>query len=380
MLRLIILFLILLIPDLYVFTCVMADTAWYWKVLLSLPSVAYFVVLWMVMKLGDIRQSMLNLFFALLLCPVVATILFSVVSLLGSLCGLIWKCNISAFYISGIVLVGIWLVICGYGLGWGWKRIVINRKDIVFPKLPRSFNGYKIVHISDLHIGTYKKSPECVRNIVDAVNSLQPDVIFFTGDLINKEVSEINGFIDILRRLHATDGIYSVLGNHDFCRYRIYRFPDSPLKEFERLTEIQKSLGWKLLRNESVTILRGNDKISVIGVDYYSPRTRKNSTLTDALNGVDRHNFKILLTHDPSHWRAEVTTSFFDISLTLSGHTHAMQFKIGRWSPARWRYREWGGLYRQSEQYLFVSQGIGENVAFRFGAYPEIGFITLKNT
>ena len=202
-------------------------------------------------------------------------------------------------------------------------------------------------------------------------------MIVFTGDLVNSSSEEIGQFTSVLSRMEARDGILSVLGNHDYCLYKQYTGSDSPERELAEVIRIEEAVGWRLLRNESIRIMRGNDSIVIVGVDNAGSRMFPDkSDLPKALRGLSEEEFKILLSHDPSHWRREVLPTT-GIDLTLSGHTHAMQFKIGNWSPSKWTYPEWGGLYKEGKQQLYVSTGIGENIAFRFGAYPQIVVLTL---
>lgn len=282
------------------------------------------------------------------------------------------------FNVVALIISAAWLSISLYGIMIGWKKITVESIAVSSTKIPKSFDGYRIVQLSDFHIGTYMDSPRTVERIVDEVDRLKPDLIVFTGDLVNSASDELIPFLDVLGRLKAKDGIISVLGNHDYCLYRNYEAPDSPVKQLSKIIDYEKEIGWKLLRNEHQMIVRGNDSIAIIGVDNAGSRMFPDkSDLSKAIKGLNNSDYKILLSHDPSHWRREVLPKT-NIDLTLSGHTHAMQFKVGNWSPSKWSYPEWGGLYEYYNQKLYVSTGIGENIAFRFGAYPQIVLITLK--
>lgn len=373
----IILAVVLGLLDTYILLGVIPKVQWWVKTLFLLPSLAYLFVMVRII-LGDMRQTMLNWLFWLTLCVVLTLLLFCVVSLLGKGIGLIWHPAASIFNILGILFALVWLGISLYGTFFGWKRVTVEEVAISSPKIPDAFKGYRIVQLSDFHIGTYHASPRTVEKIVEKVNSLNPDLIVFTGDLVNSSSEEIDEFKPILSRLKAKDGVYAVLGNHDYCLYRDYTAPDSPAKQLAKVVADESEIGWKMLRNESVRITHGNDTIALLGVDNAGGRRfTDQSDLTKAMRGLPGDEFKILLSHDPSHWRREVLPAS-DIDLTLSGHTHAMQFKIGNWSPSVWTYPEWGGLYKEGTRQLYVSTGIGENIAFRFGAYPQIVLITLE--
>ena len=362
--------------DAYILCGVISKSPLWVKALILLPSLAYLFVIVKLM-LGDMRQSMLNLLFWLTLCVVFTTLIFCIISLIGKGIGLFWSPGFRMLNIIGAVLALIWLGISLYGIFYGWKKITVENVNITSPRIPSAFKGYKIVQLSDFHIGTYDLAPKTVEKIVEKVNSLQPDLIVFTGDLVNSSSDEIDQFKNVLNRLKAKDGVYSVLGNHDYCLYRKYTAPDSPARQLAKVVATEEDMGWHMLRNESVRIVRGNDTIALLGVDNAGGRRfTDQSDLPKAVKGIPAEEFKVLLSHDPSHWRREVLPDS-DIDLMLAGHTHAMQFKIGNWSPSAWTYPEWGGLYHEGERQLYVSTGIGENVAFRFGAYPQIVLITL---
>lgn len=374
----IILGILLLLSDTYIVFGVMGNMSWWWRGLLILPTLVYFAVILKIFISGDWRQTMLNLLFWLTLCVVLPSIIFAVVSLLGKGISMLWHPGGMIFNIIALVVTISWLSIALYGIFVGWKKVTVEDVAVSSPKIPKTFDGYKIVQLSDFHIGTYLESPTTVSRIVDEVNSLNPDLIVFTGDLVNSSSDEIQPFISELGRLKAKDGILSVLGNHDYCLYREYTAPDSPAKELAKVISTEEKIGWKLLRNEHIQLTKGNDSIAIAGVDNAGSRMFPDkSDLPKAVGGLKTEEFKILLSHDPSHWRREVLPKS-DIDLMLAGHTHAMQFKIGNWSPSKYTYHEWGGMYSDGKRQLYVSTGIGENIAFRFGAYPQIVLITLK--
>ena len=371
--------LLLILCDSYIIYGVLGASPLWVKWLIIIPAAAYIAVILFMMTARDAGQKTLNLLFWLTLCIVIPTLLFTIVSLLGKGIGFAFPTAVKAGNYIAILLSVMWIVISLYGILFGWRKIEVERVDVTSSKVPESFNGYKIVQLSDFHIGTYATAPGCVERIVDRVNSLNPDLIVFTGDLVNSSSDEIKGFTEILSRLHAKDGIYSVLGNHDYCLYRQYYGDDTPAKQLAEVIDYEKRIGWKMLRNRSEQIVRGNDSIALIGVDNAgSGAFPDKSDLKGALKGLSQSEYKILLSHDPSHWRREVLPES-DIDLMLAGHSPAMQFKIFGWSPSEWIYPEWGGLYTENGRQLYVSTGIGENVAFRFGAWPQIVEITLHN-
>lgn len=347
-------------------------------VLFLFPTLLYCILLIKTFLFGDVSQHILNSLFRGTLLVVLSTLLFVIISLIGKGIGLLWPPASHIFNILGIVVVVVWIGMVLYGSIEGWKKVTVENVNVSSPKIPGAFNGFKIVQLSDFHIGTYADSPETVTRIVNEVNSLNPDLIVFTGDLVNSSPEEITQFKNILSELKARDGVLSVLGNHDYCLYREYKAPDTPEKALAKVVNNEDEIGWRLLRNDSYIIRRGNDSIAIVGVDNAGSRMFPDkSNLPKAIRNLSSDSFKILLSHDPSHWRREVLPTT-DIDLTLSGHTHAMQFKLGNWSPSKWTYPEWGGMYEEGMQKLYVSTGIGENIAFRFGAWPQIVLITLQ--
>lgn len=369
--------LVLLLCDSYIVFGILGSNSWWIKSLLLVPSIAYVAVIVFTLLTKDAKQGMLNLLFWLTLCVVIPTLLFTLLSLMGKGVGLVFPSVVRIVDFFALSLSVVWIGISLYGILFGWKKISVERVEVSSCRIPESFNGYRIVQLSDFHIGTYASAPGCVDRIVERVNSLKPDLIVFTGDLVNTSSSEIEGFTEVLSRLRAKDGVYSVLGNHDYCLYRHYSGEDTPAKQLAKVVGMEKEIGWTLLRNESVQIVCGKDSIALVGVDNAGSRGFiDRSDLKKATQGLPEDEFKILLSHDPSHWRREVLPES-DIDLMLAGHTHAMQFKLFGWSPSVWTYPEWGGLYTEGPRNLYVSTGIGENIAFRFGAWPQIVMITL---
>lgn len=265
-----------------------------------------------------------------------------------------------------------------YGFTHGWKRLEVNQVTYSSPDLPPYFDGYKILHFSDFHLGTFPKGSDFVDKVVECANNEDVEMMMFTGDLVNNSADEVLPYLDTLTELHAPDGIYSVWGNHDYCEYGNNHSIGALRKNRRKLFEYQKQLGWTQLMNEHVTLSHGLASIEIIGVENAgNPPFSNRANLKKAMKGiVDKKAFKILLTHDPHHWRKEALKA--GIHLTLSGHTHAGQILIGKLTPARLAFKEWGGIYRQGTQMLYVSAGIGGSFPFRLGAWPEMTVITLK--
>lgn len=258
----------------------------------------------------------------------------------------------------------------------------LREVDLEFSRLPEAFDGYRIVQISDLHVGSWGTDTAFVAKVVDEVNALEPDVVFFTGDIVNRHSTELLPFIPVLSRLHAADGVISILGNHDYGDYIDWKSPEEKAGNMHLLYDFDDRLGWDLLRNEHRCIKHGADSIMVVGVENWGdPPFPTYGKLDVAYPALTDDNFKILLTHNPAHWRAQVLSET-NIDLSLSGHTHAMQIEADifglRLSPAVWRYKEWGGVYREDGQVLYVNIGLGEvALPMRVGATPEITLITL---
>ena len=264
-----------------------------------------------------------------------------------------------------------------FGFIEGWKRLELKHITFTSPDLPPYFDGYRLVQITDFHLGSFPPGNDFVQKVVDATNNEEPDMILFTGDLVNNQASEVEPYQDTLKQLHASDGIYSIWGNHDYCEYGNNHSIGALKRNRRMLYGYQESLGWHQLMNEHHVVSHGMASIAIIGVENPGqPPFTNRSNLKKAMKGLNPDMFKILLSHDPHHWRREVVGK--KIQLTLAGHTHAGQLKIGKWTPARMAFKEWGGAYRIGEQMLYVSSGIGGSFPFRLGAWPELTVITLK--
>ena len=271
-----------------------------------------------------------------------------------------------------------------YGMFRGKYNFKVLSYKLEYDDLPEAFEGFKIAQISDIHSGSFD-SPKKVQYGVDLVNAQDADVVFFTGDLVNNRAEEILPWIQTFRKINAKHGVYSILGNHDYGDYSPWESPEAKKKNMEDLKKAQKKMGWDLLLNESRFIEKKGQRIAILGVENWgSGGFKKAGDLNKALSNVAAEDFKILMSHDPSHWEAEVIPHPFNIHLTLSGHTHGMQFGIEipgwiKWSPIKWRYKQWAGIYEKLNQRLNVNRGFGY-LAYpgRVGIWPEVTVITLN--
>ena len=374
---LLIITLLFILPDLYISLALMRGAAWWAHLLLWLPSIVAFVILLSV-RFSGLGAVKMQLFIGLLLCIALPQLLFSVFSILGKLIGMAWHPAANIGNVTGLCLASVLALTMLYGVIFGWKQLTVKQVELSFPTLPAEFDGYKIVHLSDLHIGTHGQQTAFLEKMVQRVNEQQADLIVFTGDLVNTSADELKPFETILSQLQAPDGVISVLGNHDYCLYGMKERPADPRDGAKQLVQNEKQMGWNLLLNEHRMIQHNGAQIAIIGVENTGkPPFPEIGDLKAAMAGVPDSVFTILLSHDPSHWRMEVLPNTH-IPLTLSGHTHAAQVKIGRWSPVQWLYTEWSGLYTEGEQHLFVSEGVGGTIPFRLGAQPEIVVFTLR--
>jgi len=261
---------------------------------------------------------------------------------------------------------------------------MIKNVQLSFENLPGAFRGLKIVHISDIHSGSFN-DPKGVAKGIEMILEQKPDLILFTGDLVNDMAIEMDPYKDLMSRLNAPMGVYSVLGNHDYGDYAIWPHKGVTKEQnLMNLKQVHSDIGWRLLMNEHVVLEKGGEKIALLGIENWSAKGRfpKHGKLDKAYEGTASYPFKILMSHDPSHWDAEVKQQYKDINLTLSGHTHGMQFGVEipgfKWSPVQYLYKQWAGLYEEANQKLYVNRGFGFiGYPGRVGILPEITLIEL---
>ncbi len=259
----------------------------------------------------------------------------------------------------------------------------VKKVKLSYDNVPSAFKGLKIILISDIHSGSFMNK-KAVQRGVDKILKEEPDIILFTGDLVNDRASEMDNYIDVFSQLKASMGVYSIMGNHDYGDYVVWESLQEKNENLEQLKQVHKKLGWRLLMNENIVFEKNDEKIALLGVENWSANARfpRHGVLKDAYSGAENIPFKILMTHDPSHWDAQVRTEYPDIDLTLSGHTHGMQFGIDipgfKWSPVQYVYHHWSGLYTENRQKLYVNPGFGFiGYPGRVGILPEITLITL---
>ena len=270
-----------------------------------------------------------------------------------------------------------------YGITKGKYNYKVLKYTLFYDDLPQEFDGYKVTQISDIHSGSFDEKAK-IEYAVDLINEQASDVIMFTGDLVNSKTSEMLPWKSVFSKLSAKDGVFSVLGNHDYGDYLRWPSEEAKIKNFQDMLTLQKDMGFQLLLNESKFIEKDGARLAVIGVENWGKGFKQKGDLKKATSQISKDDFKILLSHDPSHWQYEVIDDKLHYQLTLSGHTHGMQFGIEipgvfKWSPIKWRYKYWAGLYQNAGQFLNVNRGFGF-LAFpgRVGIWPEITVITLK--
>ena len=271
-----------------------------------------------------------------------------------------------------------------YGIFEGRYNFKVIKQAIFFPDLPEDFDGFTITHISDIHSGSFDNS-EKINYAVDLINQQNSDLLLFTGDIVNAKAEEMQPWIATFNRLIAPAfGKFSILGNHDYGAYLEWKSEADKVKNFENIKDLHRQIDFKLLLNEHVKIQKNNAEIAIVGVENWGKHFVKIGDIARASNGIEATDFKILMTHDPSHWEEEVKNHFKNFQLTLSGHTHGMQFGIEipgifKWSLAQYVYKQWAGLYENMGRYIYVNRGFGFHAyPGRVGIMPEITVITLK--
>ncbi|MBT1705474.1 metallophosphoesterase, partial [Chryseosolibacter indicus] len=270
-----------------------------------------------------------------------------------------------------------------YGIISGAHDYRIRRVTVTLPNLPKNFDGLRIGQLSDIHSGSFFNKA-AVKGGVEMMLAQKPDILFFTGDLVNNEASEVKEYIDIFNKLKAPLGVYSVTGNHDYGDYQHWDSMEAKRRNFRDLVAAHKQMHYNILMNEHKIIQLGSDKIAIIGNENWGAgRFSKYGRLKDAYQGVEDASVKLLLSHDPSHWDAQVRSEFPDIDIMFAGHTHGFQFgvEVGniKWSPSQYVYKQWAGLYQEGKQYLYVNRGFGYlGYPGRIGMPPELTIMELK--
>lgn len=286
---------------------------------------------------------------------------------------------------AALVAGGVPLATLTYGIvrnAYRYRRFAV---DVPIAGLPASLDGFKIVQISDMHSGSWTRS-EPLNDAVKLINDEQGDIVCFTGDLVNNEAREMLPFVDIFKQVKGKHGVFSVLGNHDYGDYRPWDTPEDKEANMQLLYKTHADLGWDLLRDENRIIEIDGYRLAVMGVENWGETLRfpRKADLAKAYRGVEDCDCKVLLSHDPTHWDARIRPGYPDIDLTLSGHTHGFQFGVEipgfKWSPSKYIYKQWAGLYREGEQFLYVNRGLGFlGYPGRVGILPEVTVLTLRS-
>ena len=347
-------------------------------------TVLWGVIIGMPVRGGD--DSSLDTLMWLLIVYVsflIPKIIFVILDLLACIPRLFGRGRIKPLTMIGFILAVLAFATIWWGALVNRYRTQIIDEDIYIPDLPAAFEGYRIVQFSDFHVGTYGSDTTFVDKVVNEINALHPDLIVFTGDIVSRRTSELLPFIGPLSRLSAPDGVYSVLGNHDYGDYYNWLTPEAKENNMTQMRSLQRRMGWHLLDNEHVDIHRGNDSIVLIGVENIGdPPFPVYGDLKEAYPHTGDSRVKILLTHNPAHWNTDIADNdSMHVALTLSGHTHAMQMSAFGKSPATMRYKTWGGLYtdQSGAHQLYVNIGVGTvGIPLRIGATPEITVLTLR--
>lgn len=379
LLRVLIIFLVLLLlPDWYIWrtyvTRMKNRTA---RQLFWLPSVILLLGLVVCMMAREALQDSLGIYLVVILCVAVPKAVFSLFSLLLRGAGKLFRLHMPYGWISLLPTLGV-LGYLLFGAIKGKEHFQVKEVTFTSPDLPDAFDGYRILQLSDIHSGSWKGNAEAIRKAVDICNGLDADLIAFTGDLVNSRASELPEFMSVLSRLKAKDGVFSIVGNHDYGTYVHWDSEADRQANFRKLIEEERQMGWDILLNENRILHRENDSIALVGVENSgNPPFPDYADMPKALKGTEGM-FKVLLSHDPTHWRRSVLPDT-DIQLMLAGHTHDMQVSVLGFSASQFIYPEHRGMYLEGDRGLYVNIGLGFVLfPFRLGAWPEITVITLK--
>jgi predicted MPP superfamily phosphohydrolase len=286
---------------------------------------------------------------------------------------------------AGITIAALPFTSMIYGMVKTAFDFKVRKSFVQIPGLPNAFDGLRIIQISDIHSGSFLNG-SAFKNAVELIMEQKPDIIFFTGDLVNDKTDEAHPFVDIWKNLSAPYGIFSIVGNHDYGDYIQWPSDEAKAKNFENLKKLHKKMGWDLLLNENRIIEKDGEQLAILGVENWGATLRfpRKGDINKAKQGVENIPNKLLLSHDPSHWDAEVVDKHPDIKVTFSGHTHGFQFGIEipgfKWSPSQYVYDQWAGLYSKGAQHIYVNRGLGFlGYLGRVGIKPEITLLELKS-
>ncbi|MBP5483382.1 MAG: metallophosphoesterase [Bacteroidales bacterium] len=351
------------LPDLYI---VMGTGLMpVWKGVLMFPTLAALISL-VFIGLGKYYTDALRVFSYLIFIFELPKFIYMLLSPLGTV-GIVMGVAVALFFAILIF--------------YSSRHLKVDTETLYFRNLPSAFNGLKVCQLSDLHLGSFGRKAKYVQKVIDKALERHPDIILFTGDLVNFASDEAIPYREQLARLKAPMGIFAIRGNHDYLLHGCFN-EEERQKDTDRLLAFEQELGWHVLLDQHVILTKENQEIALAGVGNIStsPYFQKmGGNLKKAIEGIPDGTFTILMSHDPSHWRAQVVPET-DIPLTLSGHTHGLKYKLAGPHPSHWKLHENGGIYTSGEQILYVSKGLGSAFAFRLGGFPRIDILTLTNT
>lgn len=377
------LLLLIIVPDAYIYMCLRRrkGVSKWTKAVFWLPAsllCVYTLALTASRNFAPNSIMALNVYLLLLGVVIIPKAVFAVCHFLGWAHCRYHHTQTNYGVHAGAALAAIIIMMTVYGCTLGFSKVVVRHETFYSPDLPTGFDGYRIAHLSDIHAGTFSgRLINILEREVDSVNAQKPDLIVFTGDIQNMRPSELVPATNALRRLKATDGKVSILGNHDYAEY-IDAPEDVKRANEKELRDRERGFGWTLLLNSNLAIKRGEDSIFIAGMENDGqPPFPQKGDLRRAMAGIGSHSFVVMLEHDPTAWRRKILPSS-QAQLTLSGHTHAMQFELFGWSPSSLVYKEWGGIFFEGERAINVSKGMGGFIPFRIGASNEIVIITLR--
>ena len=373
--------LLIIIPDLYFDLHYWRKHSTQYRLLRWLPSailIALTLILTYEKNFIPDNPTLLYIYLLLLGLVAIPKMVFMLFSILGLGVCKLFRSKLNLGNLLGLLVVPILWFIVLYGSTIGFEKLEVNQQTYTSPDLPAAFDGYKIVLFSDAHVGSYKGRQHILQNAIDHINAQHPDLIVYTGDLQNVQPQDIYEHMDILASLKAKDGVYSVLGNHDYAMY-IDADEARKVANNRETVSLEKQLGWTLLRNEHRILTKGKDHIVLAGMenDGDGKKFPQLGNINKTLKGVKKDDFILLLEHDPSSWRRKIIPDG-RAQLTLSGHTHKMQFTLFGWCPLSVTGKEVNGWYSEGSQSLFVTAGVGGLIPFRFDAPGEIVVLTLK--
>ncbi|MBT8265146.1 MAG: metallophosphoesterase [Bacteroidia bacterium] len=332
-----------------------------------------------------LKQQLISTFYGLAISSFIPKLIFVIIITILYASNYVFSASESVIIVPIVGLLSgvLPFLVIAYGIFRTVYRFKVHHVTISSQKVPPNFHNFKIVQISDLHLGSFMYRFKILKRAVKLINDLEPDLIVFTGDLVNNYAWELRGWQRVFRNLSATSGKFAILGNHDYGDYSQWKSPEDKKANLVAIKQFYEDIGFQLLLNSTVYVSKNNDEIAIIGVENWGkPPFKQYGDLNKAMKNMRSVPFKILLSHDPSHWPEEVIQDT-DIDLTLSGHTHGMQagiqFKTRQWSPIKYKYEHWAGLYKKGEQYLYVNRGLGWlGFPGRLGMRPEITKLHLQ--